>query len=145
MGRNPVYVARWILIAAWLAAVDGCTGTSAEHLVPVRGRITLNHQPVPSGTVVFLPDPDNGNTSPHEARGTLNAQGVYELKTNNRNGVAPGSYKVTVFALTRTSPQDDMRPEWLAPQRYSDHRTSQLTVEVVADPEAGRYDFDLKP
>ena len=134
------------MVLGGILVLNGCTGDAADRLVPVSGRITSNGQPAPSGTVVFYPDPDRGNASRQEARGTIDAQGVYRLKTGKDKGAPPGWYQVAVFALKPPRPEQTMSPpEWWASQRYSDPRTSGLAVEVTPAAAPNAYDFDLLP
>jgi hypothetical protein len=49
---------------------------------------------------------------------------------------------VTVFALKPAT--STVKPVgWLADQKYTDDKTSGLSVEVVKDAQARAYDFDL--
>lgn len=129
-----------LLVAALLpVGLMGCGKTEEAKLVPVQGKITVNGQPLSHATIVFKPDGDKGNTSQQEARVTLedSSDGVYSLKAG------PGWYRVTIFAA---KPGGSTEPTvWLANQKYQDASTSGLTVEVVGNPEAGSFDFDLQP
>ena len=131
---------------AWLPVLLACGCGGGERLVPVAGRITVGGKPLPAGVVVFHPDVERGNRTRQEPRGTVNEQGAYELRSGDRAGAPPGWYRVAVFAMRQPQPGDGMKPpDWLASQRYSDVKTSGLSVQVVEAPAAGAYDFELKP
>ncbi len=132
-----------VAVLALLVGLAGCA-PPAERLVPASGKVTVKNQLLPAGImVVFHPNTQKGNTTPLEPRGQLDAQGVYQLQSGDREGAPPGWYRVAVFAI---KPTKEMRPpEWLAKPRYAGPKTSGLEVEVVENPAPGAYDFDLKP
>jgi len=132
----------------------GCEKEPAYY--PVQGKLTINKVPLLAVNVQFVPDPEKGNTSPEEARGWVDREtGVYTLKTtkagdkfqkDTKLGCRPGWYKVVVFAFVEQKPSEGPKPPvWLASQKYASPRTTELSVEVTADPKPGQYDFDLKP
>jgi hypothetical protein len=113
---------------------------------PVTGKLTVGGRPLTAARVQFVPDPAGGNASPEEARARVDASGTYTLKTGDRDGCRPGRYKVVVYAFAEPGPGEGPRPPvWLASQKYGDPTTTDLSVEVTADPKPGQYDFDLKP
>jgi hypothetical protein len=137
----------WAWIGAMLGLlVLGCSAGRDER-VPVEGRITVQGQPLLSGTVVFHPNAARGNTCTREPRAAIrsDAPGRYQLTTDDKPGAAPGWYRVTVFALKPITRENAQRPpEWLADEKYADVQRSGLEVEVVSAPAPGAYDFDLK-
>lgn len=143
---SPHTRARAIAIAT-CGALLFCAGCSREPTYhPVRGKMTVSGKPMTAGRVLFVPDAPGGNTSPEEARARVDASGAYELKTGDRDGCRPGRYKVVVFAFAEPGPGEGPRPPvWFASQKYGDPKTTELQVEVTADPKSGQYDFDLKP
>jgi hypothetical protein len=142
---SPVRRGTVLVAACALAFAAGCSGPK-EAMLPVAGTITVNKQPLASGTVVFLPDPDKGNLDKRQARGRIDAEhpGAYRLTTDDQDGAPAGWYRVTVFAL-KPAKSTVTPAEWLADQKYTDEKTSGLSVEVVKDAQARVYDFDLDP
>lgn len=127
------------------AVAPGCK--KQNELIPVSGKVLFKDQPLPKGVVVLAADPDKGNTTLHEPRGEIDAQGNYELNTSGKLGAPPGWYKVGVVAM-KNPPQKgggNEPTQWLAPPRYVDPQTSQLELEVKAKAEPGSYDLRLKP
>jgi hypothetical protein len=125
--------------------VAGCPAQK-EALVPVTGTITVKKQPLAHGTVVFRPDLQKGNKDKREPRATIASElpGVYRLTTDGQEGAPSGWYTVTVYSL-KPAMSNASPPVWLAAQRYTDEKTSGLSVEVVKEAPLGTYDFDLDP
>jgi hypothetical protein len=119
---------------------------------PVAGKVTLEGAPVTAKNtvIVFKPDASRGNSSPWTPTGTVDADGNYTLKTKGKNGAPPGWYKVVVTARDETPPAHPKSPQHrpvvksLLPARYGQERTSDLFIEVVANPAPGAYDLKLR-
>jgi hypothetical protein len=124
---------------------SGCAERPAERLVPVSGKVTVNGKALPAGKVIFHPDAQKGNRTQQEPRGTIDNQGVYRLSTGDRDGAPLGWYRVAVFAMKPGTDDGARPPEWLANQRYTDARTSGLSIEVVENSDSGAYSFQLNP
>jgi hypothetical protein len=132
---------RATLAACLLAAAVGCGGEPP--LPAVSGVATVDGNPLPSGTVTFYPDAAKGNTTPHQPTGIVEAGGKYELYVpDGKKGAPAGWYKVVVFAAD--DPQPNKPVKFFTSRTYTDVKTTPLSVEVVATPEAGRYDLKLK-
>jgi hypothetical protein len=79
-----------VLVVVLLLAASGCGG---QRLVKLEGTVTLDGQPLDGATVTFSPEGGSGNS----ASGLTGSDGVFYLTTRTSgDGVAPGSYKVTV-------------------------------------------------
>ena len=108
------------------------------------GKVTFKDgKALPRGTVIFTPG--KGNASQHEPRGVIEADGNYKLKTTPKlEGASPGWYIVTIIAQ---EPYDESKsswdPPWLINRKYGNRQTSDLSVEVIDKPDAGRYDFQV--
>lgn len=139
--KTPV-VYPWYVLISVSVAVIGC-GAGDQPGPQIKGRITLNGDPLPTGIVIFSPDAENGNTSKHELRAQIDPAnlGVYELKSDG-DGASLGWYRVAVFAIE--SPNRMTPPVWLVDRKYANVETSGLAVEVIANPSDGAYDFDLE-
>lgn len=97
-------------------------------MTKVYGTVTYLNRPLSGGTIVFIPDEERGTTG-SLIHADIQPNGTYSLRTGEHEGVAPGSYRVTVrpadFAPDRT------RQNWpQPPERYSDPRTSGLSCKV---------------
>jgi hypothetical protein len=118
---------------------------------PVAGRITINQEPLTakSTVVLFKPDASKGNTSSFEPIGTVDEEGIYTLVTKGKKGAPPGWYKVVVTA-TESSPVHPNNPQGhhpvaqsLVPAKYGHEKTSDLSIEVVENPQPDAYDLKL--
>src|SRR5262249_55941911 len=130
-----------LLVGVALCSACGCAG-NAEKMLPVAGRVTLDGQPLKTGTVSFRPDPARGNTSLHHPTGEIDPQGYYVLVTVGQKGAPPGWDKGLVFATETARPgaaAPPVRPRGLVPAPYTDEKTTPLSVEVVAPPAEGAY------
>jgi len=121
--------------------LSGC-GRS-EPLVSVEGKVTIKGKPLEKGTIAFQPDAAKGNTSKLEPMATLNRDGSFRLQCGERGGAPLGWYKVMVVA--RDAGDSTRPPVWIANAKYANAKETPLTVEVVASPPKGGYQFHLDP
>src|SRR2546430_11681591 len=91
------YRLRTVLAIIGLFFFAGCEGGAAP-LAPVSGKVFYQNQPLPRGTIVFVPDADRGNNGPL-AQGTIQPGGNYTVQTEGKAGALPGWYRVTVIAV----------------------------------------------
>jgi hypothetical protein len=117
----------------------------------VKGRVTYNGKPLPSGTVTFVDTKGGVETS------WIDSQGNYHIPR-----VAAGAVQVTVQTPSprrlpphlrpTASPEERAAaerdgavivPSVPIPQRYSDPKESGLTYQVASG--AQTFDIDLKP
>ena len=122
----------------------------------VSGDVTYNNEPVPQGTIVFIPP--NTETG-HVAQGTIE-DGHYVLSTtgDGGDGALPGDYKVIIMAKKvdmsgveanrggGAGRQDDVfkaekAAERLIPQKYEQAETSGLNAKV--EEKSNDIDFTL--
>jgi hypothetical protein len=131
------------LLALGLVAALGCS-RQEEKFIPVAGQVTVNGQPLASGTVSFRPDPKRGNTSLHHPTGQI-ADGAFELYTLRQRGAPPGWYKVLVFADENqlAGSVHPLLPRWATHPKYTTETTTDLFVEVTDQAAPGAYDFRL--
>ena len=134
---------------AWLSLWHLCllAGCKKETPIPqhsVSGRVFFDGKAVPKGDVVFVPDAAKGNTHLQFGVGKLEPDGSYKAMTIQTEGVKPGWYKVMILA-TENEPQESLAwvPIWIVPVKYTKPETTDLSVEVIANPAAGAYDFTL--
>jgi hypothetical protein len=112
---------RLLPIALCLLAA-GC----GSDLVAVTGTVTLDDGPLPRGTIVFQAE------GAPTGYGEIQSDGSYEIRTGDRRGMMPGTYRVTVTAYQVVEGGDagEVIPALLTPARYNDPATSGLTAEV---------------
>jgi hypothetical protein len=130
--------------AAALAAVAllaGCGGGGS-----VSGKVTLDGQPLTSGTVTFHPI-----ASGPVAIGTIGSDGRYELAVGQDRSVPPGEYLVTVEATepvaaeptpAKGPPRPPAAPKRITPAKYADRATTDLRFTVK--PGGNKIDLELK-
>lgn len=130
-----------ILCACGLLAGAGCGGLK---LVPVSGKVTRDGQPLGGAAVSFVPDASKGNNVRVSCMGRVGSDGRYELTTNGvaksetGKGAPLGWYKVTLVTTLPGAPEIVVNP------KYLDADKTPLSIEVVANPEADRYDLKLE-
>ena len=133
----------WCLAALLTGAaviVAGCD--RGEKLAPVAGKVLVDGKPVTTGSVSFRPDASKGNTSLHQPTGAIDSEGNYELLVPPaRKGAPLGWYKVVVTAFDNPTPGKPLKS--FVDMKYAEESTTTLTIEVVANPEPGRYDLKL--
>jgi hypothetical protein len=123
----------------------GCGETEPEALRLVRGRIFLDGKPLPRGAVSLHPDGDRDSWE--QPTGSVDSEGQYSLYTQGREGVAPGKYRVVVFATE--SVMDDASqphpnlPRSLVPQCYNSSGTTPLRLDVAEEPPSQNFDLEL--
>ena len=111
--------------------IAGCSGGTRPELGQVRGKLTLDGQPVPGASVVFAPD--NGG---RKSMGRSNEQGEYEVTyIRSEKGAKVGPHTVHVSTINRAGG----RPE-LLPAKYN--VKSELKVEVK--PGDNEFNFPMK-
>lgn len=138
MRREARTGGRWAAVAAAAIgmigpALAGC-GSSGPEMARVYGKVTYQGQPVPKGTISFVPvDAVNGNP----ATGVLQSDGSYTLQTvEPGDGARLGEYRVAISTITEDQILDYIpktpppKPKPLIPEKYSDPATSGLTATV---------------
>jgi len=133
--------------------IAGC-GSGRPTTVPVRGKVTFDGKPVPTGRITFYP------AEGRSATGAIGPDGSYTLTTfEPGDGALPGKHRVTIRAVQQSSATMSKSPErklrdgipdsdlmgtlrWLVPERYSRRETSGLDVEVTPE-RTEPYDFQL--
>jgi hypothetical protein len=120
-------------ISLALALCLGC-GDSVE-LVPVRGRVFCDDQPLQFGSVTFQP---SGGKA---ARGSIQPDGTFQLTTFRQgDGAVAGRHRVRVTCYTLQNPKAALPSaeseeigglgEALIPEKYANYATSGLVVDV---------------
>ncbi|HEY7330900.1 MAG TPA: hypothetical protein VH592_24885 [Gemmataceae bacterium] len=132
---------------------SGCGQKSGGSLAPVTGKVTVDGKPLTGGSVSLIPDLPMGEegakqasklTSSELSGGAIKSDGTYKIQTGGKDGAPLGKYKVRVIPpLTETKGAKET-PDIGFDQENTDANKTKLKIEVVASPEAGRYDLKLK-
>lgn len=91
-----VYLA---LAAAWCLGAAGCGGRDSggnPARVRVTGKVTLDNQPAPAGTIVFIPL----QPGQLQAQGLIGDDGTFVI--DEANGPSAGDYKVEIQCAKKT-------------------------------------------
>jgi hypothetical protein len=143
-------LARWtgfVLAACGLTALL-TTGCSPSDVGRVAGQVTLNGQPLAEGSILFQDD-----TGAISVNAALDGDGRYEVRTYDKRGLPPGTYRVAITPRTfgdGETPLIEGPPAPTAPTaspippRYRDVATSGLTATVQAGSNPP-FNFDLAP
>lgn len=132
------------LVLASFLSLLGCGSSTAVKLAPVSGKVTIQDMPLPYGRILLKPDAAQGNTSTSEPSGEIKSDGTFSLETDGKPGAPLGAYRVTIFSIKPSTPEDGNKPPvWAASQDYSNPEKSGLTLKVVENPAADAYHFAL--
>ena len=125
--RNGLMI---LAILSLLAA--GCGGgNKLPPLAPVKGKVSVDGQPLTRGMVQFSPDTTKGASGP-TAVGPIDASGNYELTTDGQSGAMVGPHRVSVVARAEPKNEMDTLPPSLIADKFSQPSTSGLSFEVIA-------------
>jgi hypothetical protein len=125
----------------------GCT-KQGPPLAPVKGKVTVDNQAVTSGHVSLVPVQEGSGTAGMSSgsgglsAGIIDSSGNYTIFTGGKEGAPLGKYKVTVNP-TMVPAGDKGTPARPYNEKFSNARTTTIEIEVVANPDSGRYDLKL--
>jgi hypothetical protein len=127
---------RQLSLVLCLGLLLGCGGGPPRPVAPVSGKVTFNGEPLPTGTLIFMPQAGGP-----PATGAIGNDGSYKLTTfSDDDGAVPGTHTVMISALKENgdfSPQTE-----LLPQKFGTEKSG-LTAEIKAD-ENNVVDFKLE-
>lgn len=138
------------VIGGALIGSMGCGPRGLPNMVPIRGRVTLDGQPLTTGSVIYAPKIPGGR----QAKGELGGDGTFTLTTlRPGDGAQAGEYLVSVISF-KPYPGDPTREQIEAaggmldresaiPKKYSDPATSGLS-DSVDKRHSGVKDFALE-
>ena len=135
---------RWSWLVAVTMAAAGCGGASSDGLPreAISGRVTLDGQPLPTGTITFVPIGFEGPPVGAPVEG-----GSYSI--SRREGPIPGAYRVSVYSrrLTGKSYPDPDDPTAMIQESFEGippkyNLKSDLKAEVAKGGD-NRFNFDL--
>ena len=125
----------YAVLFAWIVVAAAGCGSAPAPTFPVEGTVTLNGQPVQSGTVLFHSVEKTANGQGYTARGNIDHGGHYRLTTFSPNdGAVAGQHRVAVLASMAQVPESTMSGKPQAspiPPIYSSPSTSGLQFEVT--------------
>jgi hypothetical protein len=133
------------LVTAAVLLPAGCSGPETGH---VAGRVTIGGSPVTQGCIVF-----EDTAAGISVNVGLQSDGSYVVKTHDRSGLPPGTYKVAVkpaafggdeVPLVTEPSSQAPAPGSQIPRKYHSTATSQLTATVETG-DNQPFDFDLTP
>ncbi len=112
----------------------GCSSNGSD-LVQATGTLTVDGKPAAGASVIYFPNPATDATA--VAAGATDQDGKYSLKSDQKPGIAPGAYKVSVIwrdpakqDASVMSMGDIKDPPDLLKGRYADPNRSKLIAEV---------------
>ncbi len=155
--KRPVWAA--LLVIGLTGGCGGDPGLSS--LVPVKGTLTRDGQPLANAIITFLPDSSNEHVT--IGTDTTGTDGTFSMTHRNHQGVAPGKYKVVVERPADQDPaaglpaevRDDPQMAAMATGRaydpekpatdwpYADANTTPFSHEVPPGGDQG-LNFDIK-
>jgi hypothetical protein len=133
----PNYTIKLAALAAlFLGCGAGCGAQGAgtlPDLIPVKGKVSLNGQPLTTGTIRFEPD-DFGRP----ASGKLQSDGTFVLTTTTEgDGVVAGHHRVSI---TNISPKSK---EGALLKKYTSGKTAK-PLEADVSAEQFEFTFDIR-
>ena len=116
-----------------MLTLSGC-GSGRPERVDVSGQVFIDGKPLKCGTITLVPEgarPSNGKIDDDQGHFTLTC---YE----GEDGAVKGKHTVRVAA---TEPVGANAIRWLVPKKYTDHRTSNLEVNIDGPTDSLRIDL----
>jgi len=134
--RKKPHAVRCLTLILLCLLTTGCG--SKDGLSRVKGKVTLNGQPLEGATVEFHPAGEGGAPS----AGVTDAKGRYELMyTFDTSGVAPGEHVVSI--RTAETCFDDQGNEFEREERVPAKYNTQTELKRVVVPGRNTIDFEL--
>ena len=116
-----------LVIGCLFPAVSGCSDGRPRR-VKVAGRVLIDGQPLPLGSIRVLP------ADARAATGRIESDGSFVLTTfEKEDGCVPGTHGVEVTAF---EPISGSAIRWLAPPKYRQVSESGLTVTITEPTDA---------
>jgi hypothetical protein len=134
----------WILAVLFVLPL-GCS----PEFAPVKGKVTLNGQPLANAQVVFNRIPPEGSIeSGPSAVGTTNEKGEYTLRVSSKQSGAPvGKHKVAITLMNSEGGESDAPappgsgPRNVIPKKYNEETDLSCDVPPSGNDHAN---FDLQ-
>lgn len=123
-----------MLLVSFLLALSVATGCSrGPKIVPVRGKVLYNGEPLRFGSVMLQPE------AGQPARGVIQSDGTFQLTTfSEGDGATVGANRVRVTSYDSQAPDapsnaggESALGKLLIPRKYINIHTSGVEVEVI--------------
>lgn len=125
-------VGRGILALLMGVGLWGCGGKPGPVLVQLSGTILFEGQPIPPGTLTFVPKEGKGPT----ATGTVADAGRFTVSTHSPgDGIPPGVYRIRVESWETPPTMGGPPAKSAVPERYTNLNTTDLTLDVPNEKE----------
>lgn len=118
---------------ACMAGVVGCRRSLKPPRYDVRGVVTFQGQPVPSGSIVFEPDTSRGNSGPVSLMSIV--EGRFDSRATSRPGPLAGPLVVRITGYPPPDPSVEVQPPLFA--EYT------TTVELPASRDVAELVFEV--
>ena len=105
----------------------GCSEQPTRY--PVAGKILIDGQPVPKGSIQFVPEKGRPFAGKINQNGTFRLAELSVDSVGKRSGVAPGKYQIGISSAEIVNEHSDEMLNHI-PRKYADYRTSELMVEI---------------
>jgi hypothetical protein len=143
MRNRKCWLLMGLLAATSLNALAGC-GSKPSEKITVKGRVCYRGEPLNGGVIVFAPDGDRGNNG-DLAKGVIESDGTFSLKSDDSKGIAAGWYRVAIAphpspSASATPTASDPYPA--PPSRYRNPQLSGLQGEVKRNAD-NQFEFQL--
>lgn len=134
--RETTHLAGCLTLILACLLMAGCG--PGNGLVTVKGKVTLNGQPLEGAVVQFQPTARGGSPS----SGVTDADGRYELMyTFDAPGATPGEHVVSIS--TARTDLDEGGYEVERPERVPAKYNTQTTLKRTVEPGGSTFDFKL--
>jgi hypothetical protein len=134
--KQTTHIVRGLTLILLGPLVAGC-GSNGD-LAMVKGRVTLNGEPLEGATVEFQPTAEGGSPS----YGMTDDDGRYRLmSTFDTAGAMPGEHIVSI--RTAGTCFDDQGNEFEREERVPPQYNAQTELRRTVEPGSNRFDFEL--
>jgi hypothetical protein len=131
-----------LVLVVWM--ITGCSSSGLPDMVPIRGEVLYNGEPLKEGNVVYLPTKAGQG---RQATGAIQADGSFVMTTlKEADGVMQGEYNLVIYAYEPHPGEPKSREEhealaesceilrgFLIPEKYTSPNTSGLSDRVDGD------------
>ena len=131
---------RHLFLLIVLGLVMSLAGCGSELDAQVSGQVTLDGVPLTRGTISFIPTADGA-----VAYATIRADGSYQIRTADNQGLQPGTYKVIIVATEPPPAGNDASPGTLiTPARYGDVNSTPFEEQVSTGSNVLNFDIETQ-
>ena len=121
---TPLLMSACLVVAIFV----GCSNEPPRY--PVAGKVLIDGEPVPTGSIQFVPAAGRPIASKIGEDGSFRLAGMNTSQQSGSRGVEAGIYQIGVSA-SEIVDEDEGEIIRHIPGRYADFRTSELLVEIT--------------